>query len=92
MTISTFKEDTLHRIKFGKKEVLVTEEEPLLPQLERAGLTLEYQCREGYCSACAMKVIWGKVTYLEEPLAWIQGGQLLACCAIAKSDLEIEPL
>ncbi|TPE54528.1 2Fe-2S iron-sulfur cluster binding domain-containing protein [Maribrevibacterium harenarium] len=89
---STFKEDSLHRVKIGAKEVLVTEEEPLLPQLERSGLVLEYQCREGYCSSCALKLVWGKVYYPEEPMAWVQGGHVLSCCAYAKSDIEIASL
>nr|WP_170139022.1 class I ribonucleotide reductase maintenance protein YfaE [Marinomonas piezotolerans] len=73
----------------GKRQVLVTEEEPLLPQLERAGVLVEYQCREGYCSSCSIKLLWGKVHYPIEPLAWVHSGSMLACCAIVKSDIEI---
>lgn len=80
---------TVHRVLLGKKQVLVTEDEPLLPQLERSGILVEYQCREGYCSACTIKLLWGKVDYPIEPLAWVNSGYILACCAIVKSDIEI---
>ncbi len=36
---------TLHRALLGHQEILVTENEPLLVQLERAGIIVEYQCR-----------------------------------------------
>ena len=92
---STSKHNTIHasnqvhRVLLGKKQILVTEDEPLLTQLERAGIHVEYQCREGYCSSCSIKLLWGHVSYPFEPLAWVQSGYLLACCAIVKSDIEI---
>ncbi|TYL48281.1 class I ribonucleotide reductase maintenance protein YfaE [Marinomonas sp. IMCC 4694] len=79
----------MHRVLLGKKQILVTENEPLLVQLERAGVNVEYQCREGYCSSCSIKLLRGNVHYPFEPLAWVQSGYLLACCAIVKSDIEI---
>lgn len=80
---------TLHRVILGDQEILVTEDETLLVQLERAGVTIEYQCREGYCSACSLVLLRGQVEYPVEPLAWVQSGYLLACSAIVKSDIEI---
>lgn len=80
---------TLYRVLLNKEEILVTDDEPLLPQLERAGITVEYQCREGFCSSCSLKLLRGNVHYPNEPIAWVQSGYLLACCAIVKSDIEI---
>ncbi|MFQ3187584.1 MAG: ferredoxin, partial [Marinomonas primoryensis] len=57
-TIQT-KDTVVHRVLLGKKQILVTEEESLLVQLERAGIHIEYQCREGYCSSCSIKLLWG---------------------------------
>lgn len=82
-------EHPVHRVLLGKKQILVTEDEALLPQLERAGIQVEYQCREGYCSSCAIKLLWGKVDYPIEPLAWVNSGAILACSAYVKSDIEI---
>ncbi|ADZ92331.1 class I ribonucleotide reductase maintenance protein YfaE [Marinomonas mediterranea] len=89
LTSNHASKDTVHRVLLGKKQFLVTEDEPLLPQLERAGLHIEYQCREGYCSSCSIRLLWGQIEYPFEPLAWVQSGFLLACCAIVKSDIEI---
>ena len=89
MTRISPNQDQLHRVLLGKKEILVSEDEPLLVQLERAGILVEYQCREGYCSACSLQLLRGHVDYPEDPLAWVQSGYLLACCAIVKSDIEI---
>ncbi len=89
MASTSTQQEQLHRVLLGKKEILVTEQEPLLVQLERAGILVEYQCREGYCSSCSLKLLRGHVSYQEEPLAWVQSGYLLACCAIVKSDIEI---
>lgn len=86
---SEHQDRTVHRVLLGKKQILVTEDEPLLPQLERAGIQAEYQCREGYCSSCMIKLLWGKVSYPAEPLAWVNSGYMLTCCAIVKSDIEI---
>jgi len=80
---------TLHRVLLGHQEILVTENEPLLVQLERAGVIVEYQCREGFCSSCSLQLLRGHVDYAVEPLAWVQSGYLLACCAFVKSDIEI---
>ncbi|MFT2109659.1 class I ribonucleotide reductase maintenance protein YfaE [Marinomonas sp. 2405UD68-3] len=79
----------LHRVLLKEKQVLVNEAEPLLPQLERAGVFVDYQCREGYCSSCMLKLLRGHIIYPTEPLAWVQNGYILACCAIVKSDIEI---
>lgn len=92
----TYKMDTqtgsskrLHRVLLNREEILVSEDEPLLVQLERAGIQVEYQCREGFCSSCSLKLLRGHVEYPVEPIAWVQSGYLLACCAIVKSDIEI---
>ena len=86
---TTERTEILHRVLWEKKEILVTENEPLLVQLERAGIVVEYQCREGFCSSCSLKLLRGNVEYPVDPLAWVQSGYLLACCAIVKSDIEI---
>jgi ferredoxin len=35
------KKEQVHRVLLGKKQILVTEDEPLLVQLERAGIHVE---------------------------------------------------
>ncbi|PLL91046.1 2Fe-2S ferredoxin, partial [Klebsiella michiganensis] len=50
----------------------------------------EYQCREGYCGSCRLRLVSGQVDWLTEPLAFVQPGEILPCCCRAKGDIEIE--
>lgn len=72
-------------------EVLCQEEHPsLLAALESHRVTVEYQCREGYCGSCRCRLVSGQVDWLTEPLAFIQPDEILPCCCRAKGDIEIE--
>lgn len=62
----------------------------LLIALESHKVAVEYQCREGYCGSCRTKLVTGQVTWLTEPLAFIQPGEILPCCCKAQGDIEIE--
>lgn len=63
---------------------------PLLQRLEQYGIRHEYQCRNGYCGSCRVKIRKGKVSYKEAPLAFIQPDEILLCCCHVEEDLEIE--
>ncbi|EGV34790.1 class I ribonucleotide reductase maintenance protein YfaE [Neisseria weaveri] len=56
------------------------EGETLLEGLERTGHEVEYQCRSGYCGSCRVKILSGKVSYKEFPLAFVAPGEILPCC------------
>lgn len=62
----------------------------LLVALESHHVSVEYQCREGYCGSCRVKLVTGEVSWLTQPLALIQPGEILPCCCKAKGDIEIE--
>ncbi|MGV6989260.1 class I ribonucleotide reductase maintenance protein YfaE [Testudinibacter sp. P80/BLE/0925] len=62
----------------------------LLESLEKCGITHEYQCRSGYCGSCRVKLLRGKVSYAETPLAFLSANEILLCCCKVESDLEIE--
>lgn len=62
----------------------------LLVALESHKICVEYQCREGYCGSCRVKLISGEVDWLTKPLALVQPGEILPCCCRAKGDIEIE--
>ncbi|WP_173636242.1 class I ribonucleotide reductase maintenance protein YfaE [Paramixta manurensis] len=62
----------------------------LLAALESHNLCVEYQCREGYCGSCRTRLLKGEVCYAEQPLAFLQEGEILPCCCKAKGDIEIE--
>lgn len=79
---------TLHQS--GEQLVCEQEHPSLLAALESHQVAVEYQCRSGYCGACRMRLLAGEVTWLTEPLAFIQPGEILPCCCRARGDIEIE--
>ncbi len=62
----------------------------ILEALEGEAMTLDYQCRQGFCGACQISLIQGKVEYLQEPIAFIGEGKVLACCCRPATDISIE--
>lgn len=62
----------------------------LLESLEAQGVQLPYQCREGYCGGCRTDLIEGEVAYLQEPMAWINEGEILPCCCVPKTELKLK--
>lgn len=61
----------------------------LLHTLEAAKIDAPYQCREGFCGACRVKLVSGQVVYNEEPLAFVRDGEVLTCCSRPIGDIEI---
>ncbi|MFT6284162.1 MAG: ferredoxin [Arenicella sp.] len=62
----------------------------LLETIEQHEIEIQYHCREGYCGACRSKLICGKVEYTTDPLAFIDDDEILPCCCIPISNIEIE--
>ncbi len=62
----------------------------LLAALESHRVCVEYQCREGYCGSCRMRLLKGEVSYSAQPLAFVQQGEILPCCCKADGDIELE--
>lgn len=70
--------------------LLFDEEDSLLITLEKHKIDVHYHCREGFCGACRTKLISGEVEYKVDPLACIDDDEILACCCVPLSDIEIE--
>ncbi|WP_434778236.1 CDP-6-deoxy-delta-3,4-glucoseen reductase [Neisseria sp. Ec49-e6-T10] len=73
----------------------VEENEPILAAAKRQNLNLPHACQNGVCGACKAHVVQGSVEQAEhDELALTpqeeSEGNILTCCAIAKSDLEID--
>ena len=71
-------------VRFAQSEQQVSWEPTkgtLLDLAEAQGLRPAYSCRSGICGTCATRVIAGEVAYLEPPLAELQAGEALLCCA-----------
>ncbi|ELS05478.1 ferredoxin, (2Fe-2S) [Xenococcus sp. PCC 7305] len=73
--------------------VAVPDDRYILHSVEEEGVTLPFSCRNGACTACAVKVISGE---LEQPEAMgispelKKQGYALLCVSYARSDLEVE--
>ncbi|UJF24195.1 class I ribonucleotide reductase maintenance protein YfaE [Suttonella sp. R2A3] len=63
--------------------------ETLLDGLIRTGHAVEYQCREGYCGSCRVRA-QGEFSYVRAPLAYTGPGEVLACCAVPKTDIFLD--
>lgn len=61
----------------------------ILSKLEKNHIEVEFQCRSGYCGACRLQLLTGKVRYFQEPIAYLKKGEILPCCCFPIDDLEI---
>ena len=67
-------------------------EEPLLQQVEAAGLSINYSCRSGLCGACRVTLESGDVEQEDSPALnqrLKDAGMILACCSVPKTDIEV---
>ncbi|GAA0494046.1 class I ribonucleotide reductase maintenance protein YfaE [Tatumella punctata] len=62
----------------------------LLTALEAHQLPVEYQCREGYCGSCRVRLRKGQVCYRSKPLAFVGQGEILPCCCRPVGDIELD--
>ncbi|MFT5675237.1 MAG: ferredoxin [Paraglaciecola sp.] len=72
------------------KTVPYQPEKTLLESIELQNIDAHYHCREGFCGACRTKLLSGEVKYLSDPLAYIDDDEILPCCCVPLSDIEIE--
>ncbi|STQ76446.1 class I ribonucleotide reductase maintenance protein YfaE [Grimontia hollisae] len=63
--------------------------QPLLEQLEQAGLQPEFQCRNGVCGACRCKLDKGRVSQTDT-MAYLAAGEILTCSATPSEDVSLE--
>ncbi len=73
----------------GKTLVCKDGQNNLLELFEQHQLVVEYQCREGYCGSCRMRLVKGEVIYTQKPLAFIHDGDILPCCCLPTEDIEL---
>ena len=74
----------------GHKTVQHPSNNTLLETLEQHEIEIQYHCREGFCGACRSKLICGEVKYTTDPLAFIDDDEILPCCCIPTSNIEVE--
>lgn len=61
----------------------------LLVQIESKGLTVEANCRSGFCGMCRVPIVEGQVAYDEAPVAFVRKGEVLVCCAKAITNVTL---
>ena len=79
-------------VTINKKDIITFKEQDktLLNCIEANGLECHYHCRDGFCGACRVKLNKGQVLYPQgEPLAFVGDDEILACCCIPVSDIDI---
>ncbi|WP_343153007.1 class I ribonucleotide reductase maintenance protein YfaE [Buchnera aphidicola] len=63
----------------------------LLKTLLINNINIEYQCQKGYCGTCRVILIKGKILYQDcIPLAFLRPKEILPCCCIIYSNVEIK--
>ncbi len=70
--------------------IYVPKSQPILNSLEKHDIRIEYQCRSGYCGACRVKLLEGRVEYQEPPLAFLKENEIVTCCSRPITDIKIE--
>ena len=77
------------KIPNGTVDVPFGDDKTILESLEKAGVPTNSHCRDGFCGACRTKIVAGEVHYTTDPLAYIDDDEILTCCSIPVSDIEI---
>lgn len=62
----------------------------LLDSLEAQEINAPYSCRGGYCGCCKVRLIDGEVEQVQDALFDVQGDEILTCCCVPKTHIEIE--
>ncbi|SHO56410.1 class I ribonucleotide reductase maintenance protein YfaE [Vibrio quintilis] len=74
-------------------QLVTIEAEPsdtLLESMEKAGLDVEYQCRDGHCGACRCQLSSGEVEYTGFAMACTQENEILPCiCRATRAEIEL---
>ncbi|MEI6897582.1 MAG: class I ribonucleotide reductase maintenance protein YfaE [Psychromonas sp.] len=61
----------------------------LLENLESQAIKIEFHCRDGHCGACRCTLISGTVHYVNDPMAYIRGKDILTCCSKSQENIKI---
>lgn len=58
----------------------------VLDKLEQNNCNPSYNCRNGYCGMCSVKLIEGKVETIGNPIGFVPKGNILACASVMVSE------
>ena len=85
---------TVHVEPFGT-EIVLEPKETILQGALKAGLAYPYECQNGACTTCKTQLLAGEIKALSDfsyvlDLDEMERGTILACRALAKSDLKLK--
>ena len=66
------------------------EHDSILELAEANGLSLDFGCRMGNCTACQQSIVSGEVDYPEGHEGIPEEGNQLLCCSVPKGDVVID--
>ena len=62
----------------------------ILEAAEAAGIDIMHSCREGVCGTCHVRLRAGKVQYVQEPIAYIEDGDILTCISCPLTNVALD--
>jgi ferredoxin-NADP reductase len=62
----------------------------LLEAAEACDVPVNWSCRAGVCHRCETTIFSGEVTYISDPLDQPTGGNVLICCSIPRTDVQLD--
>lgn len=66
----------------GQEKFYLHDNETLLTGLQRVGFTPNFECCQGYCGTCKLKIALqnGEIYHNLPPLCYLEDNEVLACC------------
>jgi len=75
----------------GKQVCFENKKQTLLECLENNDIKVDYHCRDGFCGACRVTLTAGEISYPNgEPLAFVGKNEILPCCCVPVTDINLE--
>lgn len=77
-------------IYYGEQAFIGNNQQVLLEQLEKQGISVPYYCRSGTCGACEITLEKGEVTHLNGK-NYSANSAIRCCSCIPKTDIQLTP-
>jgi ferredoxin len=87
---TTIDKNAPKKLTIDGRVLLCQDGETILETLEREKIQADFNCREGFCGVCRTKLVTGEIDYQLDPLAFIDDDEVLTCCTVPISDIEIK--
>lgn len=82
----------MYFIELDRRKIPVYKDQSILEALEKAGIEMNYQCRNGICGTCRCRLVSGEIEYLNEPFAMTKKNEIFICIAKAKTSVKLKCL